>query len=90
MLGGGLALGAGGMWLGSEVGMHFASKALDSAAGGQPAPIAIITVLAMLPVAMLYIGAGAAVGGAIGGTAGAALGYSAYTNLVPEPPQQQS
>lgn len=81
MLGGGLALGAGGMYLGAEVGMAVASKMIEGTAAGQPAPIALLTIFATLPAAIAYTAVGAAIGGAVGGAAGGALGYSAYNHF---------
>lgn len=81
MVGGGLLLGAGGMWLGAEVGLQVASKVFGTIGDGQPVPIKLIAVLATLPASLAYAGIGAVAGGALGGLAGAALGDAAYDHF---------
>ena len=81
MLGGGLALGAGGMLLGMEVGVRVASKVVANNFAGQPAPIALLGVIASIPVAIGYSAIGGAAGAALGSAAGSALGYAAYNHF---------
>lgn len=77
---GGLALGAGGGWLGAKLGVAYAANHILSSpltASNDPTGgvATAVTVVAALPVMALYGGIGGLIGATAGGVAGSALGY---------------
>ena len=74
-LAGGLALGAGGAYLGMSLGVEHGFRAANL--GGGPVG-ALLGVIVSIPLALAYGTIGAAAGGTIGAAAGVAAGYGAY------------
>jgi len=70
-LAGGLALGAGGAYLGLTKGMEFG---LNSLGMGQSPVHTAVGLLVAIPVAVAYGAVGAAIGGGVGAVTGAAAG----------------
>jgi hypothetical protein len=74
-LAGGVALGAGGAWLGANLGMAYAGAILEPIAQGQPPALALTKILAALPTFAAWTALGGIAGGAVGASAGSAIGF---------------